>query len=195
MVAWQGEQHGVLEQPLHAETGEVVLAPPQVGALVGEGESDVDLAGPDQGERLRRLDLVEPDRDPGVAFAQDRERPRHERRRRRRKGREPDQAGLEPGDRDDLGLGGAQRCAHALPVPGEHLPGLGETDRAAGPDEQRCAEPTLEALHVLTHRGLTDPEMLGRSRERALVSDRLHETQGAQVDSTTGSGVTHHGML
>ena len=61
-TAWpsrHGQAHLVVEQRCDDELVEVLLAAPEVGALVGERHREVALAGLERGQALRRLGLGE----------------------------------------------------------------------------------------------------------------------------------------
>ena len=182
VVRREGDHRRVVEQVAGHQAREVVLAPPELDARVGERQRDVGRPRADRLQRLGRLRLVERDREAGVPRAQVRERAGHDRRGRRRERDQPHPPGPQARQRRDLGVRRAQRRADRRAVPGQHLTGLGEPDRPARAVQQRGAQPPLEPAHVLADRGLAVPEQRGGAGDRAGVGDRAQHPQRPDLE-------------
>ena len=177
-----GEAHLVVEQVRDDELVEVLLAPADVGALVGKCHGEVALASLQCGQALGGLGLGEGDADVGEALLDQRQRARHQGRRRRGEGHEPHPPAAQSGDCRDLFLSRVDGREHRGGVAGEHLAGLGEADVAADPLDEHGAGALLEAPHHLRDRRLRVAQRGGGRGEAALVGDGLHDPESCGVD-------------
>src|SRR5215467_11627451 len=67
-------------------------------------------------------------------------------------------------------------------MPGQHLAGLGQSQRPTDADEQRPTHSALEGSHLLADRRLGAVQRAGRAGERTGVDDLLKHLQLARVD-------------
>lgn len=168
VVVRDGEQDLVVEQGSRDEGVEVLLATPEVGALVDERHGEVALTGAQGGQGLAGLGLAERDGDAGVVGLDLGEGLGDERGRGAGEGHEADPAGAEPGDGRNLLLGGVERREHRSGVAREDGAGLGEPDATTDTLDEGGARPCLESPHHLRDGGLGVAQRERRRREACL---------------------------
>ena len=156
----------------------------QAGALDALGdrqEREVDLVvAQHRGELLAGL-LAHGELDRRIALVEPREQQRQVdgAHRVQRADRQP--AGLDAGERLQLGLRGVELAERAPRASDEHLAGLRHRDLARRALDERHPELGLEAADLLRERGLRDVLPRRRAREVALVGERDEVAQLAQI--------------
>ncbi len=173
------EPHRVLEQPHPDQPAEVLAG---VDVRVVEDDRHVAVAAAEQGDRLRRLELGEPDVEAGVPLGESGERRAHEGRRRRREGRQPDPPGAQTGEVGHRVLGRGQCRGDAVRVAQQQPAGLGESDPAPDPGDQGEAEVALEPADVLAHGRLRPAQGPGGGREGSPPTDLPEHQEPSRVD-------------
>ena len=136
-------------------------------------EHDVDLAGIQVAQQVRDQPGAERERDPGIAAAEPRERPRQVQRSQYQGRPDADVAASYRGQLGQVGAGLVELAEHGADPGQEQLPGVGERDPAGGALEQRGPELGLQPPDLRRDRGLRDAQLLGRAAEAAAAHDRL----------------------
>ena len=182
MTGGQRDEDLVIEQVAGDEEVEVLLAARHVGPRIGEGDSEVAVAGPQCGARFGRFGFREGHRDTGKAIAHQRQRLGHQGRRGRGESSEPHATRSKARYGRHLLFGGVERAEHRAGVASQSQPSLSQSHGAPHPIHQRGARPLLESAHHLGDRRLGVAQRRGRPGEAALVGDRPHHAESRCID-------------
>ena len=117
----------------------------------------------------------------GIALVEAREQQRQVDRAHRVQRADRQPAGLDPGERLQLGLRGVELGQRPARAGDEQLAGLRHRDAARRALDERHAELRLEAADLLRERRLRDVLARGGAREVALVGERDEIAQLAQI--------------
>jgi hypothetical protein len=177
----------IVEQRMQPDAGRLGL-----GLVVAEDDRDLDLAGPQQLERLGRMRVGQADLQAWMRGGQ----PRHRVRDERPDGRgEPGQAhppGAQPHVSGELCVGGIDAADDLGCAIGQQLPGRGETDAAADPLEQLRAGLGLQPGDVVGDRRLGVVQLPGRRGHRSVACDGVDDPQPIDVQHALTLSMNQH---